>query len=328
MNKGNRLDSWPKLRRWYDERQQSPAKGSDEVELTLLVCRALSMPEPFGADGLCQALRTLTASSSNAHVLILAAEKLFAECESDFMAAIAELARDAVCAGRGHELALTLRLVADQTHLVGMRFLSAWTLLNTGQLSECIDECEKIDGAYASVCTLHGQALLESGQVDEAIRLLQIATQLGPREILAWFQLGKALLIHAQTAPAWDALQRCLALSPGNPEIGMMLVLVALEKDASKSMQEQAYQEMTSMLRHVTDGREEVQLYLLKLAARLGDQGRANALAKSVCGAHITDNPKRMGMVAEILRAYQELGWMETSTILLDGLLSPSANTH
>ena len=55
-------------------------------------------------------------------------------------------------------------------------------------------------------------------QPDEALRLARHATEVGPRDAMAWSTLGIAHYRNAQWQPAADALWRSMQLSGGNGE--------------------------------------------------------------------------------------------------------------
>lgn len=317
----SRLDAWPALKQWHERlRVAPPAPALSGEHLAWNLCRALACESPAGAEVLLNALRRFVADASQPLGALMEAIRIFEEAGSDLMNVLADLATDTLQAGRGGELSRLLHTAAEHTGLVGLRFLSAWTALNDGDLRGCVEQCEKVDGAYASVYTLHGQALLELGEVGEATRILEIATQLGPREILAWFQLAKAYQVVDRTADAWRALEHCQDLAPQSAEIALFMVMVSLNSDATRTMRRAAFDDLSARLCELSDRCEAV-LHLLRLAGRLEDRQAAHELARDLRGEALRRDPRRMTMVAEVLRTYEKLGWMDVSAALLTGIL-------
>ena len=58
--------------------------------------------------------------------------------------------------------------------------------------------------------------LMEQGELDEAIRLTQMATQRAPEVALGWYNLGLMQRRRGEIAAALDAYSRALALDPNN----------------------------------------------------------------------------------------------------------------
>jgi tetratricopeptide (TPR) repeat protein len=317
----SRLDAWPALKQWHERlRLAPPAHAQSGEHLAWSLCRALACDSPASTEALLAALRRFVTDASQPLGAFMEAIHVFEQAGADLMNLLADLATDALQAGRGGELSRLLHTAAEHTGLIGLRFLSAWTALNDGDLSGCVEQCEKIDGAYASVYTLQGQALLELGEVSEATRILEIATQLGPREILAWFQLAKAYQVVDRTADAWRALERCQSLAPQSAEIALFMVMVSLNSDATRTMRRAAFEDLSARLSELPD-RSEAVLHLLRLAGRLEDRQAARELARDLQGAGLRRDPRRMTMVAEVLRTYEKLGWMDVSATLLTGIL-------
>lgn len=136
-----------------------------------------------------------------------------------------------VAINRGHGPAYfdLIRKVAEQTDLVIFRFLSAWLALNLGDPKGCIEECEKVDNPLSRVAVLQGQALLDLGQLPDAIRAFKLAAQLAPADLLAKFQLAKSLYVLRNYTEAWGVLQQCRRLSSGNGEVALLTGVVCAE---------------------------------------------------------------------------------------------------
>jgi len=160
---------------------------------------------------------------------LVRSEQLLAELSFDLMAFVSELGELAVTSGRGKDFYKRISFLADQSEFAAFRFLSAWTALNTGDLQGAVDECEKVEIPVACIFTLQGQALLELGEVKDAIACLESATKLSPGEALAFFQLTKAYHATGQHQAAWSALQSCEQLVGRNIEVATFFAMIALE---------------------------------------------------------------------------------------------------
>ena len=232
------------------------------------------------------------------------------------------MALGSVYHSKAHNLCSEISKAADSTGIISLRFLAAWLALNLGSLNICIDECEKVNQPYSYIYTLQGQALLELGNALEAANILIAATSLAPKEILAWFQLAKAQHVLDNPIAAWEALEKCREISPRNPEVALFMAIISLDQKFSRSHRQLAYDELFSLLDQISD-QSDVILRLLQLAVALDDKQAAARLTNRISGNKIRQSKIQLLIVAEVLRKFQKIGWMDISARLLNALLEP-----
>ncbi len=167
-------------------------------------------------------------NSSNIYADLIRIEQVLADHSFDLMGFVSELGELAVINDKGRAFYSCIGMLADQSGLAAFRFLAAWTALNTGQLQECVAECEKVEQPIACIYTIQGQAMLELGMAEEAVDCLHAATKLSSSETLAFFQLAKAYHALSDYKSAWKALVDCEALTGQNIEVATFFGLIAL----------------------------------------------------------------------------------------------------
>jgi tetratricopeptide (TPR) repeat protein len=162
------------------------------------------------------------------------AEQFLAKFGISFLNLSVEVATAAVLHEKGDEFQESTKQFANNTGLVAFRFLSAWTLLNTDKLDDCIKECEKVEDDFSPILTLLGQASLEAHLPDKAINALERAVDIDPNEVLAWFQLAKAYSVVDNETESWNCLLQCKRLSQNNIEIAAFLAICAVKKPTAE----------------------------------------------------------------------------------------------
>jgi tetratricopeptide (TPR) repeat protein len=228
---------------------------------------------------------------------------------SDFATASIEL-------NRGHEYVPLVKALADVTNLLSYRFLLAWMALNLNDLEQCIFECEKIDQPYAAIYTIHGQALLELGKAAEAIEILSIATELDPKEILAQFQLAKANLVIGDYQAAWHSARECWRHSANDPDVALILSLIANEMAATPKIIEEAWSALSSFLR-VGCTNTGLVTSLLDLSFKKGEKTWAALVVDRTNWAVIFSNAEIYQKIGKILRSFGENGWLDLAGAML-----------
>jgi Flp pilus assembly protein TadD len=95
-----------------------------------------------------------------------------------------------------------------------------------GRHREAVAQCReaiRLDAGYAAPRVVMGGSLLALGQVAEAVRTLEAAVKLLPRERLAREQLARAYERAGQPAAAVDQYRALRAQSPADPEAAYQL---------------------------------------------------------------------------------------------------------
>jgi tetratricopeptide (TPR) repeat protein len=314
----SKLDDHPGLADWY----RTPAKSASDTQrpshrLVRRLCECLSgASDVHAVRQWLEAFSQFLGTSKDPLREFLAAEGLVQDCDADFLDLLSEFGEAAVRTHQASNFFATMQRAADATGLVALRFLAAWTALNTGHLEQCVDECDKIDEPFSSIFTIQGQALLELGRVSEAIEALAGATKLAPSEILAWFQLAKAYHVADRHTEAFGALEQCRKLAPQSEEVALFMAMVAAEPGCDAALGATAFAALEQHLERMSA--EPVVIFaLLRLALRRRDKQQFRAV---VAGAQWPQASSREGFVkdlSEILRALHEEQWMDVAGDLL-----------
>ena len=239
--RSRRLEDHPQLWRWFASHREV-RESDDPVTYTLYrLCCALSAEDSQFLPCLEATLSHLLTVENPASV-VDGVERIMAQSGAplaEFFTEALEFALLQGCGGQFHDLMAAL---AAKSKLVTFYFLAAWMALNLDQLEDCINHCELVTTPFAPITTLHGQALLDLGEADEAIDVLQIAVKLAPEEPLAWFQLAKAFHLRDRNEEALAALRRLRRILPKNGEVCLMMVIVvAAVNEADPALCEEAW---------------------------------------------------------------------------------------
>lgn len=315
------LDDYPALAEWYARNAQRPLEGPS-ARLLFMTCEALRREANAATKVWLDSFAEFLAASAAPLKDFLAAEELAQRCDVDLLEIIGDLGETAVDCGAGSKFFAAMQHGAELTGLVVFRFLSAWTALNTGDFEACVDECEKITDPFASVHTIHGQALLELGRVKEALEALTVATTLAPGEVVAWFQKAKAHHVVGQHTEAIAALRECRRLAPQSDEVLVYLGMIASETPHAAEVWSDAW---TSMAPHLPRfaGIPTVSLVLLRLAALIGDKTKAEAALAASSWADSANQKDIIQSLATTLRLLGQRGWMDVAATLL-GRVTPA----
>lgn len=329
MTARNALADYPSLLRWYHEQTRG---GRDRAAIpeTLVydTCTALQGAANGGKPdvaGWMRDVRGFLGRTKGALQDFLTAEVICQRCDAELLDIVGEFAEIAVRSDMGSDFFRTMENAADATNLVALRFLSAWSALNAGELESCIEQCEKVDEPFAAVYTIQGQAMLDLARADEAAEVLSIAVKLAPAELLAWFQLAKAEHVRGQAQASWKALTECRRLAPQSDEVALFAGLVALEPAVPDDMAATAWSQLRPCLaRHA--GNATIVATLGRLACKAGEKTKMVGLVADTDWAAFMRSAGAASELAPLLRALQGRGWMDVASSLLGKVTdSPAA---
>jgi tetratricopeptide (TPR) repeat protein len=85
-----------------------------------------------------------------------------------------------------------------------------------------------VPGAHPSLVYNHGKVLIELGRGREAVAALRRVIAATPERADAWFEMGRAALLHEDFATALEGFQEALALAPDDLDARRNLGRVAL----------------------------------------------------------------------------------------------------
>lgn len=314
------LDDYPQLARWYAD-CRDPARLEAPEALVFGTCEAIQAIKAID-QGQTPAVRAWTRTfrkflrtAGEPLRDFLVAEETVQRLDADLLDLIGELGETALRVGEDGSFLEAMQAGAEQTGLVVFRFLSAWTALNSGKLELCVEECEKVSEPFASVHTLHGQALLELGRPREALEALDVATSMGPQEILAWFQKAKALHVLGRHDQAFAALRECLRLAPQSDEVALYMALIAIETSDAPVWQE-AWSVLRPRLGRLAETAT-VTLTLVRLAGLLQDKDKAQGVLAESGWSGDFSGASMTAALAATLRLLGERGWMDLAAVIL-----------
>lgn len=312
-----RLQDYPKLARWYLGRIDSPPTSDDLVgHFIWMICRCLQQDDAAMVASWVSSLKEFANTSQSPCDDYRRAEEILAEAGLNISELATEVAETAVKKGTTDDLLNMMTRMADDSHLVVFRFLAAWIALNTDDLNRCVDECEKIDQPFASVYTIHGQALLELGRPKEAIEVLNVAVSISPNEILAWFQLAKAYHIEGDVEKSWNALELTRRLAPQSAEVAAFMAMIALQEPRDSDRLRKAG---SILFPHLTEfaANEGLAVTALQLAMALQDQAQAAIIAETAHWDKFVLAPGFLKKLPPILRSLAQLEWNGVAASLL-----------
>lgn len=122
----------------------------------------------------------------------------------------------------------------------------AYMLQRTGRNAEAIERLEVAlnDLSYretSKILNNLGYALMQEGELDRAVAVLEEASRRAPNYCQAWYNLGLALEQAAQPGQALDAMDRVVMLCPAEfPEaslkVGELLILLGRTEEARMAL--------------------------------------------------------------------------------------------
>jgi tetratricopeptide (TPR) repeat protein len=313
------IASLPALEKWY--KTSTAGAQRDDLLFVRDVCAALTETENTRIVHIWSiAVESLMQRTRAPLETFLAADSFTQERGLSLSDWFGQVAERALACDMGRHFLETIRKLADKVPLTAFRFLEGWTALNIGDLDACIDACESVQEPWAAVHTLHGQALLEQGEISEAIDVLRVAVTLSPDEILAWFQLAKALLVAKHHSKAFEALQACDRISPGNPEVALLRSMVALGASDSGA----ATQCIEDLIRHMKNfpTNSDLACNALELSLKVGDKDSYNNVLTNIQFDRVVRNKDFLRRLPPILKALQEKSWYDLAQKTLDCVTS------
>ena len=311
-----RLDDYPDLARWYATQSQKPLQERPVVQFIWSLCRGLDGRSGNLIEELPELLEVLSSSSENLRVDLQAIEGTLGQEGLRFNEFLAQAAEAAIHQEIGPRYFEMFRKLADVSGVAMFRFLAAWIAMNTGNPEVCVQECEKVDAPLSHFAILQGQALLELGRLIDAVESFRIASELAPSDLLARFQLAKALYVQRQFSEAWSTLIECHQMAGRSGEVALLSAVVCCEADFDEERAKFAwnllYPHLQSNPAHV-----EVVLSLLKLATQIKSQELMAQLIPQVNWKAIGANPVFVKNLAPLLRALYKQGWYDVTAEFL-----------
>ena len=320
------IDRYPKLRAWYDSNQSETQIDYSSVNfdlsnmehlIVLQLCTAIEGPSHQLISNWCRYVEPFfSLQTSNVQGFEYLGQ-ILSRFSLDLSEFYGDLAYFASVLDQGEEFTRHCMNLRNSGVVGPIDFIAAWSALNSGHPQTCIAICTDTLAMNASIYTIQGQALLETGAAHDATEILQIAVKLDPQEILAWFQLAKAYSVLDQPLETWNVLKKCRTLAPNNTEIGLFMAIEAQRYP-------KFLREATSVLVQLEPnfaGDSNLYLTLLKLLTMSKDRARFNHyLAKS--NFDFTQPPKEL---APLLRSMHQSGWYDEAVALLDRII-PAAS--
>lgn len=317
----NLLQDYPKLEQWYESIKDRPPKNDDPIRHFIYqTCHCMTLPTAEMTKRWLGLLDELRNHSSDFPSTVANIESSFASAAISFFEIVTEFAEHAVSDGLGREFASAMQLCADVCDTATFRFLSAWCFLNTSDYSACINECEKVAHPYAPVYTIHGQALLESGNVAEAIQLLEIAVKISPQEILAHFQLAKAYHILEAFPQAWRNVEICQRLAPQALEVATMAALCCLTLSGSNDVHLRQTHTYIRRCLSIPSVDTESLKYLIEIAFQLEDESLMSETLALFDLSSLLNRSEFIQMLPRILKRLHTYNWCKCSSELLTKL--------
>lgn len=313
------LAKYPGLADWY-AREHSTHKDREQgpSQFVFKLCESLSLSTTNTPLSLADQMDVYFQSKSEALDNYLGAEAIINRCNESLLNIISNIGETAVRSGTSKRFIAAVSNAADKTGIIGLRFLSAWMCLNTGDLQRCVAECEKVDEPFASIYTILGQALLELHEPQQAIDALRVAVKLSPDEILAWFQLAKCYYALNDSENAFRSLLECERISPRNIEIALFQAFIANDSD-NQSIQLNAYRNLKPHLGSYA-GDAEVVFNLLQLGIKLGDKALLEKCLAEINFERLRTDNRFAQLVSPFLRNLYDRNWMDLSAKFLTGI--------
>ena len=109
-------------------------------------------------------------------------------------------------------------------------------LLQKGQVNEALEQFQKAVGIYSNYLEAHynlGVALFQKGQMDEAVAQYQKALEINPDYADVYYNLGNALLQKGQSDEAVAQFQKALEINPNDADVRGNLGNAFLQKGQS-----------------------------------------------------------------------------------------------
>ncbi len=321
------LQNHPGLLRWLLSRESLMDADDGPVNKSLLqFAAAVLRLDPDSPISWVSSLRNILSTHENPTIAFQEMDRLCRGMGSDLQQIIADLAEFGIAHGQAKSLYRHLSFCADLTGMVSLRFLAAWSALNMGDRKRCIDECLHVEVPFAQIKTLLGQAQLESGQVNEAVKALTAAVTLDPKEVLAWFQLAKAHSVLDNFDEAWQALQQCHMLAPESEEVAVFMGMLALSKPEKQDRTAQAWQNLTRYVMVMRKNPNFLRI-MIELGLRVGREDKLVGELDAFDWTALSHNREYLAQLPDILRILKSENWMLASQRILENTCPSLSHT-
>lgn len=315
--KEHAMEHLPKLWNWFRAKETDPTKQIYETLLCDIV-RGLLATGREGVRFWSHGLESFQRSSNDVLTDFLLADSLSQELGKPLTEHLASLCEKAIHFGDGAKILVVLQGIASKTNLSSLRFLAAWTAMNIGDLVTCIDECEKEVEPHAPIYTLMGQALLESGRAYEAIDALKVAIKIDPQDILALFQLVKALLVTDRANEATSYAERCRIIAGHSVEVECLSAMVVVaDHGKNAEFADETMRRLSSYFKE-DPGNLDLLTIAFDVADVKGDQMSAAGLFNAADIQRLARRPDFMRKFAAILKKLGERRWYALSQQLAE----------
>lgn len=319
INLGEMLASLPKFAAWIVSHQSKPPTSESLADLHLWnIGKAMRTVEPNRTKVWVEHAEQITKLTPNFLQHVLDADHLAVALGSSLADLYSMLAESSIVSGNGDRAFHALEMLANHSKLAAFRFLSAWTAFNLDDLDRCISECELVDEPFAPIQTLLGQALLEKGQLADAIDSLKTAMELDKSDPLPVVQLVKAYIVSGIQIEAMRCVEKCRKLLGQNIEIEC-LASMAITMGPNHN-QEFCDKTLSRIGTYFESTANDLEVFSIGMNLAT-DLNRLDWAKKFVEIWEIpTDaNPFQLaGKISDILKKTGELHWYELSKFIID----------
>ncbi len=236
------LCGFPQLKKWAENHWALGEASQSHGEFLLLeTCHIINQQENHGILW-ASALKKFVYRSQNIASDLSYALELAGNLHCDYIQVFAHLTETAIADGDGPKIYGTLKKISDESKIVTIRFLTAWTAFNNNQYEQCLEDCEPIMERNHYVYQLAAQAMNYLGRYRQASELLGIATQLAPNDGNGWFLMAKSLLLAEDLGECLKAVERCLKYIPDDLEVYSLSLLAGCHKKASDDQRKSVFE--------------------------------------------------------------------------------------
>lgn len=319
------LADFPKLYSWYSQTRSEQIQNVAE-KAVWMTCFNLQKEPPAPPEACLAPICHLLNAADEAPHLFAEFFNFMVSMDADFEQMASKIAEQA--ASLSHTKPIQqLSMIGERTGRSTFNFLSAWLALNNDLPDICVEEAEKIDRPVAPLLTIQGQALLELGQAHRAIDALKLATNIEPKEILAWFQLAKAYHVTDDHDLAFMALRECRKIAPECQEIAVFMTLVAIsENHPDKAKIGESWDYMQRFAAQESDNPDFIKA-MMDLAFKNGQEHQVQWVLNNFSISSAFGKPQGVPLLPTILRAFQSKQWFELAADFLSKINPPESHS-
>lgn len=315
------LAQMPELSRWFLS-QQKPATLAEPISFHLWsLIRALRSDDLSRCRVWTDAVSLLLDSCPATLDHILETDALVNSLGYSLTDIYTPLAESAILSGEGSKAFYIFQKLADLSGLAAFRFLAAWTAFNDEKLQVCIAECEKSTEPFAPIHTLLGQAFLETGQVQEAIDALKVATKIDPSDLIPKVQLIKAYLVIGIPVEAMRVVDECRKIVGTNIEIECLAAMAIMAGPGQRpEFAERTLQQFGKHLEHQPSDFEAFAL-AMDVASKLSRKDWCHAFSKTLDLRDQSNMASVLAKLPGILKKMNDLRWHDIAQTIIDKTL-------